>query len=207
MMTNRDLIRELRTHGVLDNPAVAVAFEAVARADFVLPKYREQAYGNHPLPIGLGQTISQPYTVAFMLDLLDVKKGERILEIGAGSGWQTALLCCLAGPDGRVVSIERIPELRRQAESNLAKYPRYQRTSTLVQGDGSRGFSAAAPFDKIIAAAAGQAIPKAWKEQLKVSGRIVAPVLDSVLAVEKISEDEYQVTEYPGFAFVPLVEG
>ncbi len=204
-MTKKQLLAELKAQNVLNNQKIADAFETIARADFVLPQYADAAYENHPLPIGFGQTISQPYTVAFMLQLLDVKEGERILEIGAGSGWQTALLSCLAGSRGKIYAMERIGELKNLAEQNLRKHPGLGRRIHLMQGDGSLGCAAAAPFDKIVAAAAAREIPAAWKEQLKIGGRIVAPVKDSIVAVDKLSRDEYCTAEHWGFAFVPLV--
>lgn len=206
VMDKADLIKELVSQGVLKSPKIIKAFEKIDRADFVLPEFKPQAYEDYPLPLGHGQTISQPYTVAFMLGLLDVKPGERILEIGAGSGWQTALLAYLAAPGGKVAAIERILELVKLARRNLAKYPKLQRTSTLMQGDGSKGFLEAAPYDKIIAAASGQKIPPAWKRQLKVGGRIVAPVTDCIVVVDKLSSHEFRQTGYPGFVFVPLVK-
>ncbi len=206
-MTKKQLVDELTSQGVLKNRAVKKAFIVIDRADFVLPQYLEAAYFNRPLPIGFGQTISQPYTVAFMLDLLDVKKGDNVLEIGAGSGWQTALLAYLVGRQGRVIALERIPELVELTKSNLAQYPICYRTSTLIHGDGSLGYPSGAPYGKIIAAASAQAIPEQWKEQLKIGGRIVAPVKDSIVVIDKISRDQYQQTEHWGFVFVPLIKG
>src|SRR3989344_3253201 len=97
-----ELIRELKTQGVLKSPNVEAAFRAIDRKDFVRPEYEEVAYANHPLPIGEGQTISQPYTVAFMLDLLDPKAGEKILDVGSGSGWTTALLAHIVSQSGEI---------------------------------------------------------------------------------------------------------
>lgn len=204
-MTKKQLLQELSGEGVLRDQHLKRAFERVDRADFVLPQYLEAAYFNRPLPIGFGQTISQPFTVAFMLDLLDVKRGEKVLEIGAGSGWQTALLASLVGRRGKVVAMERIGPLIDFAKSNLSHYPLLYCTSALMQGDGSLGFVKEAPFDKIIAAASARAIPKAWKDQLKIGGRIVAPVKDSIMVIDKISRDKYQQTEHWGFTFVPLI--
>jgi protein-L-isoaspartate(D-aspartate) O-methyltransferase len=217
-MTKDELLQELKNSGVLKNPQVRKAFENIIREDFVLPEYQALAYQNHPLPIGFGQTISQPYTVAFMLDLLAPKKGEKILEIGAGSGWQTALLAYVISRErnqnekiknqnlGKIIAIERIPELVRMAKNNLAKYPQCQESAEVICADGSLGFKTQAPFDKIIAAASAREIPAAWKEQLKIGGRIVAPVNESIVTVDKISGDEYKTVEHQGFVFVPLIE-
>lgn len=206
-----ELIRELKRQGVLKSLRVEAAFRAIDRAGFVLPAYQAEAYANYPLPIGQGQTISQPYTVAFMLDLLNPQPGENILDIGAGSGWQTALLAHIAsqGRGGKVVAIERIPELCRLARANLARYRFLERgTARLVCGDATAGLPEAAPFDKIIAAAAaGGEIPPAWREQLKPGGRIVAPVGGSVWRFTKKLDGEWRDEEFPGFAFVPLIRG
>ncbi len=160
------LIQELIRIGYLKTPRIIKAFRAVDRKDFVLPEHEREAYGNFPLPIGFGQTISQPLTVAFMLELLDPRPGEHILDIGAGSGWQTALLAHVVSEAqtdadstrtdadkilrksassqresaGHVVAIERIPELAAMAEQNIQKYDFLKRGVVRVfTGDGSRG--------------------------------------------------------------------
>lgn len=217
-----ELIQELKDQGVLKSPYVEAAFRAVDRKDFVLLQSRFEAYGNYPLPIGGGQTISQPYTVAFMLDLLDPKPGERILDIGAGSGWQSALLAHVVSQkggveslklkvqsSGRVVAVERIPELCELARSNIEKYGFIKNGAVrLVCADATQDLRKYGPVDKIIAAAAARGdIPPAWRKQLKVGGRIVAPVDDNVRLYIKKSEDQWKEKEYPGFAFVPLIAG
>ncbi|MBI3231687.1 MAG: protein-L-isoaspartate O-methyltransferase [Candidatus Doudnabacteria bacterium] len=205
-MNKTQLFRELGRQGVLKKPEIREAFKQVDRTDFVLPEFVDQAYENHPLPIGFGQTISQPYTVAFMLDLLAPKRGEKILDIGCGSGWTTALLASIAGKEGRVIGVERISELAKFAESNIAKYPLLQRTSTIVRENGSKGYNKETPFDRILASAAVfDDIPEAWKAQLKIGGRIVAPVRDLVVLIDKLSADKYRQKEHWGFVFVPLV--
>lgn len=205
-MTKELLIANLISQGILKTPSIIKAFEMVDRADFVLPEYRNMAYEDHPLPIGFGQTISQPLTVALMLEWLAPKTGEKILDIGCGSGWTTALLASIVGEKGRVIGIERIPELAEFAAQNLSKNLLLQRTSTLVQKDATDGYEKESPFDRILASASAGEIPQAWKEQLKIGGRIVAPVKDSVVVIDKLSRDEHQTTEHYGFAFVPLVK-
>lgn len=209
-MSKEDLIRELVSASVLQSPRLVSVLRHVDRKNFVPEESAAEAYGNYPLPIGHGQTISQPLTVVFMLELLNVQPGEKILEIGSGSGWQTALLAELVGAQGEVVAIERIPELKEMTEKNLAKYAQLSRRVKVLFGNGSRGAPSdlvpAEGFDKIVAAASGKAVPEAWKEQLKAGGRIVSPVETSILAIDKLSEKEYKTKEYPGFAFVPLVE-
>ena len=167
-----------------------------------------EACVNAPLPIGFEQTISQPLTVAFMMELLEPKPGEKILDVGAGSGWTAALLAQLVGENGRIIGIERIPELAQMAEKNIAKYDFIKnRTVEIILADGSKGYKKEAPFDKIIAGAAAQDdVPLAWKRQLKIGGRIVAPVGNSIIAIDKTGKSKYNVKEYFGFSFVPLIK-
>lgn len=206
-MSKESLIANLIASGYLKTPAIIQAFQKVDRADFVLPEYKALAYEDHPLHIGFNQTISQPLTVALMLEWLEPRKGQKILDIGCGSGWTTALLAEIVGKKGKVIGVERIPKLAEFAKSNIAKYPLLQRTSTVVHEDGAKGYGKAAPFDRILASASAGEIPMAWKEQLKVGGRIVAPVKDSVFVIDKISANEYRTEEHWGFAFVPLIKG
>ena len=213
-----ELIRELKREGVLTSRYVEAAFRAIDRADFVPPEHRAEAYQDYPLPIGHGQTISQPYTVAFMLELLDPRPGEKILDVGAGSGWQSALLAHIVGgrgeaegkrgTAGKVQAIERIPELCRFAKANIEQYGFLKSGAVEFHcGDATGGLPEGAPFDKIIAAAAGGGIPPAWREQLNVGGAIVAPVASSVWRYVKRSGGAWDEEEFPGFAFVPLVGG
>ena len=136
--------------------------------------------------------------------LLEPKIGEKILDIGSGSGWQTALLAHIVGIQGKVVSIERIPELKLLAEKNLGKY-NFQNITKIVQGDGAQGFASEYPFDKIIAAASGKSLPAAWKNQLKINGRIVAPIGESIFVFKKESQNKFSEKQYFGFSFVPLI--
>src|SRR5947209_9977260 len=158
--------------GYLKDAAVRAAFLAVPREAFVRPEDRAAAYQDVPLPIGSGQTISAPSMIAIMLEEAELKPGEHVLEIGAGCGYNAALLAELVGPD-RVVSVERIPELAKTARANLTAYG--YRVEVVV-GDGSMGYPAKAPYDCVIATAGAPRIPKAWKEQTKVGGRVVAPI-------------------------------
>ena len=213
-MTNNTLVKKLIDDGYLKSQSVIEAFSHIDRADFVLPEDKENAYADMPLSIGHGQTISQPLTVAFMLELLTPKKGDRVLDVGAGSGWQTALLAHICGVDSSeksnnapfVAAIERIPELAKMAEQNISKYGFMENCSVMVvNGDGARGFPEMAPFDCIICAASAPEIMTAWKEQLKVGGRIVAPLENSIVLLEKTGADSFERKEFFGFSFVPLV--
>ncbi len=201
-----NLINSLIKDGYLKTPEIIEAFKRIDRLDFVTEEHKKEAYINSALPIGFGQTISQPLTVAFMLELLEPKQGEKILDIGAGSGWVLAILAYVAG-NGKVVGIERIPELANMAKENISKYSfAEKRTAEVILGDGSKGYEQEAPYDKIIAGASAQTgIPEVWKEQLKIGGRIVAPVENSVIAIDKIGKNKYEQKEYFGFSFVPLV--
>ncbi|MCP6719767.1 MAG: protein-L-isoaspartate O-methyltransferase [Patescibacteria group bacterium] len=209
MSSLEKLIKSLVDDGYLKTPSIIEAFQKINRVDFVPEDLKEVAYENNPLPIGYEQTISQPLTVAFMLELLEPKKGEKILDIGAGSGWQTALLAhIVADGGGKVIAIERIPELKTIAEENVAKYNFLEKDVVqIIQGDGSKGRKDKAPYDKIIAAASADKIPSAWKEQLKIGGRIVAPVGQSIVMIEKTEQNQFAQKQYFGFSFVPLVKG
>lgn len=215
-----ELIDSLISDGYLKTDLIIEAFRAIDRKEFVLDDYKDSAYANIPLPIGFGQTISQPLTVAFMIELLEPKPGEKILEIGSGSGWQTAMLSYIVskealnianevddGQKGRIVSIERIAELKEMTEKNVSKYNFIEKkVAKIVKGDGSRGYKEEASYDKIISgAAASFEIPMDWKKQLKIGGRIVSPVGQSIAVIDKAGKNEYSQKEYFGFSFVPLI--
>lgn len=200
------MIQSLIGEGYLKTPRVIGAFRAVDRADFVLAEYKNQAYEDHPLPIGFDQTISQPLTVAFMLELLDPLAGDKILDIGSGSGWQTALLAEIVGPEGRVAAVERIRELSEFAQENLGKYDYVKKGVVEFYCQDAAVEIPDGPYDKIIAAAASyKSIPDIWKKKLKVGGKIVAPIGGSVWLFVKKTDHEYEEKEFPGFLFVPLV--
>ncbi len=200
------LINSLIADGYLKTPEIIEAFKKIDRVDFVSKEYKGEAYGNYPLPIGFDQTISQPLTVAFMLELLQPKKGERILDIGAGSGWQTALLGSCVGETGKVVGVERIFALAEKAKKNIAKYNFIEKGIVeILCADGSEKIENQAAFDKIIAAASADEIPGVWKEEISIGGRIVAPVGQSVVVLEKESSGDFSSKEFFGFSFVPLI--
>ena len=205
------LVQHLKNLGVLKEPNIIAAFGAIDRKDFVLPDYREAAYEDYPLPIGLGQTISQPYTVAFMLELLQPKSGEKILDVGSGSGWTTALLSHIVGSKGYVYGTEIISELVAFGQRNLAKYqlPQAQiAQATPPAGEAGKklGMAQEAPFDRILASATASSLPKELVEQLKVGGILVIPVRNDILQVRKISETKTNIQKFSGFVFVPLSE-
>jgi len=202
-----DLIDNLIKEGWLKTPQIIEAFRKIKRADFMPENMKDLAEVDEAMPIGQGQTISQPKVVAFMLELLEPKAGEKILDVGSGSGWTSALLSEIVGKKGRVVSLELIPELKEFGEKNAAKYGFVEKgTAQFICCDGSKGYEEESPFDKILASAAARRVPEAWKKQLKVGGRIVAPINSSIWLFVKKSENEMEEKEYPGFIFVPLIE-
>lgn len=202
-----DLIVELEQSGVLHSPSLREALASVDRADFVPEELRESAYEDTALSIGFGQTISQPYTVVFMLEQLQVRRGDRVLEVGYGSGWATSLLANLVGPSGRVCAFEIVPELCAFGKQNVEKYPALARRIEFICASAERGHSTGAPFDRIIAAAAVGKVPTAWREQLAVRGRMVYPKNGSLFLETKDADGTFKVQEFPGFAFVPFVKG
>ena len=198
------LIGALVAQGYLKTPAIIDAFKKIDRQDFVPEELKDFAYINQPLSIGQGQTISQPLTVAFMLELLELAPGQKVLDMGTGSGWQAALLAEIVGPSGWVVSIERIDGLSNQARKNLSRFD--LDNLKLVVGDGSQGFTKEAPYDRIVGAATAEAVPESWKNQLKIGGIIVTPVGTSLIKLVKKAESDFKKEEYPGFVFVPLIK-
>lgn len=195
---------QLRSRGIHDRRLLK-AMASVPRHEFVEAPYREQAYDDHPLPIAAGQTISQPYIVALMLDLLHLEPSSRVLEIGTGSGYQTALLAQLAA---HVYSVERHPELARQAEDTLSGLG--FNNISVVAGDGSHGLIEHAPFDAIIVSAAASQVPPALFEQLREGGRMIIPVGPpeaQELQLVRKQGGKALVTLREGCRFVPLVSG
>lgn len=199
------ILNELIKQDYLKTPEIISAFKKIKREDFLPEDLKNFAEVNEPLPINFGQTISQPLTVAFMLELLQPKKGDKILDIGSGSGWTTSLLSEIVGKKGKVYGIEIIKELKDFGEKNTAKYNFINKgIAKFICGDGSKGLPEKAPFDKILVSAAADETPKELKDQLKTSGRMVIPIKDSVFLVVGESRG-FKEKEFFGFSFVPLV--
>jgi len=200
------LIDKLIRDGYLKTPEIISAFKKIKRCDFVRELDKNLAELNEPLSIGYSQTISQPLTVAFMFELLQPKKGDKVLDIGSGSGWTSSLLAEIVGDKGKVYAIEIIPELKEFGENNASKYNFIKRgIIEFICGDGSKGLPSKKPFDKILISAAATKISKELKEQLKICGRLVVPVIDSIYLVIR-KKDKFEETRFFGFSFVPLIE-
>jgi protein-L-isoaspartate(D-aspartate) O-methyltransferase len=194
---------QLRLRGIHDQRVLA-AMSKVPRHEFVSRPHWADAYGDHPVPIGEQQTTSQPYIIGSMLQAAEVAPQDRVLEIGAGSGYQTALLAELAG---QVFAVERHPLLAANARGILERLG--YRNVNVMMGDGSVGLPEQAPFDAIIVAAAAPKVPPALLEQLAPGGRLVVPVGDSQQQVlqlyRRISDETVTVHSLEGCRFVPLI--
>jgi protein-L-isoaspartate(D-aspartate) O-methyltransferase len=197
------LINSLIEENALKTKAVIEAFKKVRREDFVTEKYKEFAYVDEPLPTIDGQTISQPYTVAVMTEALHPKAGQKILEIGAGSGYQAAILAELVGKKGKIVSVERVKELADFAKQNLKKAG--YKNVLVVEGDGTLGYSEKAPYDRIIVTASSPDVPKPLIEQMKAGGMMIIPVGNELYLLEKTKEKSMKKTFLGYYAFVPLI--
>ena len=189
---------------LITSDPVLKAFLAVPRELFVDHSYRDKSYADYPLPIGCEQTISQPTTVMLMLQLLELLPGQRVLEIGAGSGYNAALLAELSGV---VVTVERHKQLVRIAQENL-KQAGYEDV-IVVNGDGKQGYASEGPYDRIMVTAAAHQVQQKLKDQLSIGGLLVAPIGATyrceMLTVRKISSDNFQTSDHGLFSFVPLV--
>lgn len=203
-MNKKELLVLLKKDGHLKTKAVIAAFEKVPREEFVPKDLRRETYANEPLPIGEGQTISQPLTIADMTEALEIKKGQKVLEVGTGSGYQAAIIAEIVGLKGKVYTIERIHSLAERARKILKKlgYKNVQ----VFEGDGSLGFSRFAPYDRIIVTASSPYVPEPLKEQLKVGGKIIIPVGGFIQKMILLTKTRRGLEERSlGFyAFVPL---
>ncbi|HXK60375.1 MAG TPA: protein-L-isoaspartate(D-aspartate) O-methyltransferase [Acidobacteriota bacterium] len=194
--------QQLKARNIKD-PRVLEAFRQVPRHQFVPPDLAHRAYSDNPLPIGEGQTISQPYMVAIMTEAACVQPGDKVLELGTGSGYQTAILLALGA---EVYSIERIPELYRQAHDRLTRlnYSGWH----LRQGDGTFGWPEFSPYDAIIVAAGAPEVPSPLLEQLALNGRLVIPLeehFSQVLYTVYRTEQGFERRRGERCTFVPLI--
>lgn len=208
MEKRRRLVAILKDLGYIRSPKVERAMLVVPRELFVPDDVREYAYDDRPLPIGYGQTISAPSIVAHMTELLDPRPGDKVLEIGTGSGYQAAILAEIVTPGGHVWSIERIPELAEFARRNLERTG-YSDRVTVIVGDGSLGYEPAAPYDKIMVTAAAPRVPEPLIKQLKPGGRLVAPIgplpFQVLTIVDKREDGSLEIRRDLEVVFVPLI--
>lgn len=215
------LIDSLISRGYLKTSHIIKAFQRIKRIDFLPEKLKSLAEVDEALTIGWGQTISQPLVVAFMMELLQPNKGEKILDVGSGSGWTSALLAHIVSGgelntkgkrgkgkgSGKIIAIDIIPELIEFGKENVSKYNFIEKGIVeFICADGSQGYEKEAPFDKILVSASAEKIPLSLKEQLKIDGRLVIPIINSIFLFIKKEKNKFEEEEYPGFVFVPLVE-
>lgn len=182
------------------------AMREVPRQFFVEDYQQEEAYEDKPLPIEGGQTISQTTTVAIQTNLLNVKKGDKVLEIGSGSGYQAAILHQMGC---KVYSIERLERLHNLAKKNLPKIG-FEKDIVLIHGDGFEGLPGFAPFDGIVVTCGAAQMPEKLKEQLSIGGRLVVPVgkdMQEMMVVERTDENIFETTNAGFFKFVPMIKG
>lgn len=193
-MSNQELIDHLINTGVLKSENIKKALEEADRINFVGESNEDYAYYDDALPIGHGQTISQPLTVVFMLELLDPKEGNIILDVGSGSGWQSCLLASIVGESGQVHAIEIVPEIFKLGKSNCEKLPALAKRISFYRQNAKIGLTEVAQstggFDRIICAADVSQVPQSWRDQLKVGGIMVYPKDRGIYKEIKTSENE-----------------
>jgi len=199
----KKLIQTIKSKGI-NNTNVLSAIGKVPRHLFMDSGFIDHAYQDKAFPIGADQTISQPFTVAFQTQLLEVNKGDKVLEVGTGSGYQAAVLCELGA---NVYSIERQGELYKKAVNFLPSINYYPKK--IIYGDGYKGLEEEAPFDSIIVTAGAPFVPKTLLNQLKIGGRLVIPVGENTQVMTlyiRVSEKKFNMNEYGEFQFVPLLK-
>jgi protein-L-isoaspartate(D-aspartate) O-methyltransferase len=196
--------RQIEARGIHE-PTILEAFRSVPREEFLSKDYADLAYGDHPLPIEAGLSLSQPYHVALMIQAAEMKAGDTVLEVGAGSGYAAAIMSRIAG---RVTAVERQPDLVKVAQERMQRLG--FDNVRIVQGDGTRGWEPEAPYDAILAAASGSHIPPAWIDQLADGGRIVMPVgeptfIQKLIKVTRGPAGKLITEDLGGVRFVPLI--
>lgn len=198
-----DLVERMKEEtNVLETARIETAFREIDRRDFLRDGYLVEAYEDYPIPIGEEQTISQPTTVAYMLELLSVKEGDTVMDVGCGSGWTTGLLAELVGPDGRVIGFEVKESLAEFGQKNLAKYDLPQ--AEIRPGNPITDVPEEAPFSRILVSAAADKIPPTLTDQLAVGGVMVVPIGESLVRATKLPDGTLEQEETEGFQFVPL---
>ncbi len=180
------------------------AFSKISRADFIPTSIRARSNLDIPLPIGYGQTISQPLTVKRMLRWLDVQSGDKILDVGSGSGWTSALLSYITDPKGCVVAVERVPELMEFGKTNCKKY-NIKNIRFKLAHKNSYGWFNESPYNRILVSASASVLPPELLDQLKISGKLVIPVKNDILEITKKSKNKFDTIIHQGYIFVPLI--
>ncbi|MDD2449080.1 MAG: methyltransferase domain-containing protein [Sulfurimonas sp.] len=199
---NNNMVDYLIDVGVLRSSRIIEAFRNIDRADFVVDRNSENIYEDYPLGIGNKQTISQPRTVAMMLEMLSPNEADNILDIGSGSGWTTALLAYIVGGSGSVVGVERVRELVEFGSANLKKY-KFKNAKIVEAGD-ELGIPTE-KFDRILVSAAADELPHELIEQLKPSAKLIIPIKSSIFEITKKEDGSFESNEHYGFTFVPLI--
>jgi protein-L-isoaspartate(D-aspartate) O-methyltransferase len=199
------LVEMLKLEGRIKTEKVEKAFLEIPRENFVPDEIKKYAYADTPLQIGNGQTISAPHMVAIMVEELDIKPGQKILEVGAGSGYHAAIVAKLVGKKGHVYTIERFSSLAETSKKNLEKIG--ITNVTVIIGDGSKGLPKFSPYDRIYVTCAAPDVPKPLIEQLKDKGKLMIPVGRTICSLELIEKKEGKLSynDLGGCAFVPLV--
>jgi protein-L-isoaspartate(D-aspartate) O-methyltransferase len=203
VLSNSLLIQYMLQTGYLKSERIADAFKAIDRKDFVIARDKLSAYEDRPLQIGYGQTISQPSTVAFMMESLDAKPGDKVMDVGSGSGWTTALMAYIVGRYGSVLGLEIIPQLVKFGRGNLSKYD--LNNAQINRASKTVGAPNSGPYDRILVSAATDSVPMALLDQLKSGGRLVIPVMGAIEVIEKRDDGSLSQEAHQGFMFVPLV--
>jgi protein-L-isoaspartate(D-aspartate) O-methyltransferase len=202
VQNNSELTNYLIDAGVLHTPNLIQAFKKIDRKDFLPAEVSENAYVDEPLPIGYGQTNSQPYTVVLMLELLNPKIGDSVLDIGAGSGWTTALLAEAVGQSGKVLGLELVAELVDLGRANLKKL-QLKNAKIRKSLPGTLG-KPNTYFDRILVSAAAESLPEVLVKQLKVGGILVVRVQNTLVKLRRVSRNRMETEKYAGFVFVAL---
>jgi len=198
------LIGHLESQGVLSSKKLKQVLQKVDRKNFVPENLKAMAYSDQALPLTAGQTISQPTTVVFMLERLKVEPGQKILDIGAGSGWASCILGELAGDKGEVFAYEINKEVGKLGEKNVKEFG--LKNIHYFITDAAKAWQKNAPYDRIHSAAAFEKIPEDLKQALKIGGILVAPTADGYMRkITRVAKDEFKEEKYYGFVFVPFI--
>lgn len=211
-MKSVQLVKWLSKNGYVRSPRIKDAFTHIQREDFVQKEEGEDVHKNLPIALGFGRTIPHPSTVAFLLELVEPKFGEKILHVGAGTGWQTALLAYVVGGksdsetlSGKVIALENVETFSNVATKNLEHYNFVSNgVVDVVNGNAKEGYPKDAPYDKIVSSVAMKEVPPIWKEEVRIGGRIVVPIGERIVVLDKTGADTFSRRQYFGFEFSPI---